>query len=139
MTTMAWTYAAYLLICVAVTIWVARTLRRNGTTLLADERNEHRDLADAISHSLVVGFYLLNLGIICLVLRSRDAAFDLQTSIELLSFKVGGVLVGLAIVHFLVLAIVAMTRGGMRNRRDFTSEIELVEDTPRGRLHRERS
>jgi hypothetical protein len=129
MTTMVWTYSAYLLVCIAVTWWVACTLRRNGTTLLANERAEQAGLADAIAHSLVVGFYLLNLGIVCLVLRTNVPAVDLQTAIELLSTKVGGVLIGLGVVHFAVLLIFAVARGGMLRARSITDVAQF--DDPR--------
>lgn len=126
MTPMTWTYLAYLLICVGVTMWVARTLRRHGTTLLVDGTDQNRTLADAIAHSLVVGFYLCNLGIVCLLLKAYDPIDDLKGSIELVSHKVGTVLVGLSIVHFTVLAIFGMARSGFRRPRDIDADFEAA-------------
>jgi hypothetical protein len=57
-----WTYLAYLLISVALTVWVARTLHRNGRIFLVDSFLGNEPLADSVNHLLVVGFYLINIG-----------------------------------------------------------------------------
>ena len=55
-------HIAYLLISVAVTIWVARTLHKNGRIFLVDAFHGNEHLADSVNHLLVVGFYLVNVG-----------------------------------------------------------------------------
>ncbi|WLD11458.1 hypothetical protein [Planctellipticum variicoloris] len=110
---MAWTYLIYLGLCVAITIWVARTLRRNGVTFLTRVGNDAEPdavLADALSHLLIVGFYLVNLGVISFLMRSEQRVVDAQESIELLSSKVGMILVVLGAMHFAVLAVFAAVR-----------------------------
>jgi hypothetical protein len=110
---MAWTYLIYLGLCVAITIWVARTLRRNGVTFLTRVGNDagpEAALADALSHLLIVGFYLVNLGVISFLMRSDQRIADAQGSIELLSSKVGMILVVLGAMHFATLAVFAAVR-----------------------------
>lgn len=110
---MAWTYLIYLGLCVGITIWVARTLRRNGVTFLADLGTDAKSdpaLADALSHLLTVGFYLVNLGVISLLMRSDQHVASAQGSIELLSSKVGTILVVLGGMHFATLAVFAAVR-----------------------------
>lgn len=110
---MAWTYLIYLGLCVAITIWVARTLRRNGVTFLTRVGSDAEPdalLADALSHLLIVGFYLVNLGVISFLMRSDQRVVDAQESIELLSSKVGMILVVLGAMHFAVLAVFAAVR-----------------------------
>src|SRR5689334_1525877 len=68
-----YTYVAYLLISVAVTIWVARTLHRSGRAFLVDAFRGQSDLADSVNHLLVVGFYLVNLGWIVMTLRTYQS------------------------------------------------------------------
>ena len=65
-------YVIYLLISIGLTVWVARTLSRNGRVFLADVLQGNEKLADAVNHLLVVGFYLVNLGFVALYLRSSD-------------------------------------------------------------------
>ena len=56
------TYSAYLLLSIVVTVWVARTLHKNGRAFLVDAFHGQEALADSVNHLLVVGFYLINLG-----------------------------------------------------------------------------
>ena len=57
------TYLCYLVISVALTVWVARTLSTNGRVFLVNSFASDERLADSINHLLVVGFYLINLGL----------------------------------------------------------------------------
>jgi len=87
------TYLAYLAISVALTIWVARTLHKNGRVFLVDSFLGNAALADSVNHLLVVGFYLVNIGFVSLALRYGEHAVDTETGLEILSSKVGLVLV----------------------------------------------
>ncbi|MER5279879.1 hypothetical protein ABT025_29650 [Streptomyces sp. NPDC002809] len=92
-------YVIYLLISVALTIWVARTLSRNGKVFLADVLHGNEKLADAVNHLLVVGFYLVNLGFVTLYLKNSDGVADARQLFEALSVKVGVVLLVLGVMH----------------------------------------
>jgi hypothetical protein len=92
-------YIAYLLISVALTIWVARTLSRNGRIFLADVLHGNEKLADAVNHLLVVGFYLVNLGFVALYLSQDATVTDARRLFEALSVKLGVVLLVLGVMH----------------------------------------
>ncbi|SDL88539.1 hypothetical protein [Streptomyces wuyuanensis] len=92
-------YVAYLLISVALTIWVARTLSRNGRIFLSDVLHGNEKLADAVNHLLVVGFYLVNFGFVALYLSQDDAVADARRLFEALSVKLGVVLLVLGVMH----------------------------------------
>src|SRR3977135_723382 len=94
------TYVAYLLVSIALTIWVARTLHKNGRIFLVDSFLGNQPLADSVNHLLVVGFYLINIGYVALALKYGDKATDARTALEILSTKVGLVLVVLGVMHF---------------------------------------
>ena len=94
------TYVTYLLIAVPLTIWVARVLSRNGRVFLSDVFADHDGLADAINALLVVGFYLVNVGFVLLFLRTGAQADDLGSLLEVLSRKIGIVMVVLGVLHF---------------------------------------
>ncbi len=93
-------YAAYLVISIAVTIWVARTLHRNGRMFLVDAFGGNSNLADSINHLLMVGFYLINVGYVTLALRTYGELASTRAVIEMISDKVGLVLVVLGVMHF---------------------------------------
>ena len=110
MTTLATTYLAYLTISVALTVWVARTLHRHGRIFLVDSFHGNEALADSVNHLLVVGFYLINIGYVALALKYGSHAENAQQALELLSTKVGFVLVILGIMHFFNLFIFSKMR-----------------------------
>ena len=105
-----WTYLAYLPISVALTVWVARTLHKNGRIFLVDSFLGNEALADSVNHLLVVGFYLVNIGFVTLALKYGDKAADTQSALEILSSKVGLVLVVLGAMHFLNLYVFSKLR-----------------------------
>jgi hypothetical protein len=110
MTPIVWTYFSYLLISIALTIWVARTLFKNGRIFLVDSFVGNEPLADSINHLLVVGFYLVNLGYVTLALKTADRPADLQGILETLSGKIGWVLLILGGMHFFNLYIFSKMR-----------------------------
>ena len=103
-------YAAYLLISIAVTIWVARTLHKNGRVFLVDAFHGNQPLADSVNHLLVVGFYLVNIGFVSLALKFGIRPDDAPTAMEILSAKIGRVLLILGVMHFFNLYVFARIR-----------------------------
>lgn len=99
------TYATYLVISIALTIWVGRTLQANGQVFLVDVFHGNRELADSVNRLLVVGFYLINLGYVSLELKIDEPVTGAQGAIEALAGKMGVVLIALGAMHFLNLAI----------------------------------
>lgn len=99
MNTAVTTYLVYLLISLAITVWVGRTLHANGALFLVDVFKGNAELARAVNHLLVVGFYLINLGFVSLTLRMSDVPRTAQASIEGLSIKLGSVLLVLGVLH----------------------------------------
>ena len=93
-------YLLYVPIALAMTIWVARTLHRNGRVFVVAAFRGHEAMGDAVNHLLVVGFYLINVGFIAFALRYGDKPDDLQSMIEFLSTKLGVVLLVLGLMHF---------------------------------------
>src|SRR5580704_11623567 len=103
-------YASYLLISLAVTIWVARTLHKNGRVFLVDAFHGNDELADSVNHLLVVGFYLINIGYVTLALRTYGNLDTLRAAIELVSDKIGVVLLVLGGMHFFNLFVFSRMR-----------------------------
>lgn len=103
-------YFSYLAISIALTIWVARTLHKNGRVFLIDAFHGNTDLADSVNHLLVVGFYLINIGYIALALSTRASLGTLREAIELESTKIGVVLLILGAMHFFNILVFAKMR-----------------------------
>ena len=104
------TYLTYLVVSIALTVWVARTLHKKGRVFLVDVLRGNEPLADSVNHLLVVGFYLINLGYVSLALRLGVRVENAQGAIEALSQKVGMVLVVLGIMHFFNLYVFSRIR-----------------------------
>lgn len=99
------TYGAYVAISVFLTVWVARTLHKNGRVFLVEVFNGDESLADSVNHLLVVGFYLINLGYVSLALKIGGEIATTREGIEALSWKIGMVLIVLGGMHFFNLLI----------------------------------
>lgn len=94
------TYIIYVLISVALTIWVAKTLHKNGRLFLIDAFRGDEARADAVNHLLVVGFYLINFGFVLLFLSRGDKPHDVIGAIEYSATKLGVVTLVLGAMHF---------------------------------------
>lgn len=94
------TYTIYFLIGTAMTIWVAKTLHKNGRLFLVDAFHGDKARADAVNHLLVVGFYLINIGFVLLFLKADIKPTGAVEGIELTAYKLGVVMLVLGAMHF---------------------------------------
>jgi len=111
------TYLIYLFISVNLTIWVARTLYKRGGIFLIDAFQGNKELADSVNHLLVVGFYLINIGFVSLALKTSDVIGTSRAAIELLSDKMGMVMLILGGMHFFNLYVFSRIRRSARMTR----------------------
>ena len=100
-------YALYLIISIAITIWVARTLSKNGEVFLVQCFGHNRILAQSTNHLLVVGFYLVNIGFITLTLSIGAEPTTMPEAIRFLSGKVGLAVIVLGGMHFFNMTAIA--------------------------------
>jgi hypothetical protein len=103
-------YVLYLIVSIGLTVWVARTLFKNGRVFLVDSFLGNEALADSVNKLLVVGFYLINVGYISLALRYGGRATGVEEVIETLSTKVGIVMLVLGAMHFFNLLVFSRMR-----------------------------
>jgi hypothetical protein len=109
-------YIVYLLISVTLTIWVAHTLHKRGAIFLVDAFHGNQELAASVNHLLVVGFYLVNIGFVALALKSDANIATSRAAIEMLSDKLGYVLLILGSMHFFNLFVFSRIRNHAQNR-----------------------
>jgi len=94
------TYALYMPITFALTVWVAKTLFTNGRVFLVDIFHGNELLADSVNKLLVVGFYLINIGYAVYTLQILGEIASIQSVIERLSLKIGAIILILGAMHF---------------------------------------
>ncbi len=104
------TYALYLILAIPLTVWVARTLHRNGRVFLVECFHGNDELADSVNHLLVVGFYLVNIGFVSLYLKVTSEVIAVRGVFEALSAKMGVVLLVLGAMHFFNLFVFTRLR-----------------------------
>ncbi len=99
------TYIIYLLLTISITIWVAKTLFRNGKIFLFDIFNGNQELANSVNNLLLTGFYLINIGYAVYTLHVTNLITNMQLVIEELSIKTGLIILILGAMHFFNLYI----------------------------------
>ena len=100
-------YFLYLAISLAITVWVARTLSKNGEVFLIQCFGHNAELARSTNHLLVVGFYLVNIGFITLTLSVGNEPQTWTEAIRFLSSKVGLAVLVLGGMHFFNMSAIA--------------------------------
>ncbi|WP_121809369.1 hypothetical protein [Mucilaginibacter kameinonensis] len=113
------TYVIYLLVSIALTVWVARVLFKNGRIFLVDIFHGNNELADSVNKLLVVGFYLINIGYMSLALKEYGTVGSMQVVVEVLSYKVGWIILILGGMHFLNLVIFFKLRNRAKREKAF--------------------
>jgi len=92
-------YIAYAGASIGLTIWLARTLFKNGEVFLEEVFADNPRMASAVNRLLVVGFYLLNLGYAFVTLKAGNAVHTSTEGIETLAAKLGSLLLVLGALH----------------------------------------
>lgn len=93
-------YAMYVLFSLAFTFWVGTNLFRSGRIFLMDSFQQDERKADAVNQLLLVGFYLVNIGLVSLFLSVGQKPTTVIEAFELLAHKIGIVLLVLGGMHF---------------------------------------
>jgi hypothetical protein len=110
------TYLLYLLISTGLTVLVGTGLARSGRAFLLDVFGGNDILARAVSRLLVLGFYLLSLGFITLTMRTGGDIGSARAGLQLLSVKIGEVLLVLGVLPLVALTALVRTRRRAQGR-----------------------
>ncbi len=119
-------YLVYVALSLALTVWVGRTLFRNGRVFLVDAFGGREALADSINHLLLVGFYLINIGYISFALTSNVYVDEMRELLEELSRKIGLVAIILGALH---VGNVYAFRQIHRHEKRFKEQLDRLEQT----------
>jgi len=104
------TYSAYVIVTLLLTVWVGRTLFVNGKVFLMEIFIGDELLVDSINKLLLIGFYLINFGYALKNLIVKDKIVSATESVEMLSVKIGVIIIVLGVMHFLNLFILFVMR-----------------------------
>jgi len=115
------TYALYMPITVILTVWVANTLFKNGRVFLVDIFHGNELLADSVNKLLVVGFYLINIGYAVYTLQIFSMIETTQAVIEILSVKIGAIILILGAMHFFNLFVFFKLRKRAKEHDAYTA------------------
>ena len=99
-------YLVYSIVSIVMTIWVARTLSKNGEVFLVKCFGQDEILAKSTNHLLVVGFYLINIGLIAI----RLDGWQISPGNGLIPFvgsKIGVSVLSLGAMHFFNMIMIA--------------------------------
>lgn len=123
MNVVVWTYAIYLCLSGAITVWVAESLSRHGRVFLIDVFHGSDVQADAVNRMLVVGFYLINLAGVLFNLSIGSSVMTALDGLDFLSSKIGLILTVLGAMHFLNLVVLTAVRGWSVEKQRSTSRL----------------
>ncbi|MGE5290537.1 MAG: hypothetical protein ACM3ML_25770 [Micromonosporaceae bacterium] len=113
-------YVVYLAITIALTVTVARALTRSGRVFLAEVFGGDDILAGAVNRLFVIGFYLLNLGFAALTMRTTANIGTARQMLEMLSIKLGELLLIIGTLHVANVFVFTRIRRAMQDRRPVT-------------------
>ncbi len=120
-------YALYIGISIIITVFVSKTLSKNGEIYLIDGFGGDAELAKSVNHMLVVGFYLLNLGFVLLRIERAAKVQSLDTLLLYLSTNIGIVMFILGVMHFINMFIIHRFRAAQINKLRNEAERAFVQ------------
>jgi uncharacterized membrane protein len=98
-------YLIYLPIVISLTIFVSKSLFKNGRIFMIDIFKGKEEIALATNKLFEIGFYLINIGFALYIMKiyyySTTIEFSYQRLIEVLSMKIGGFTIYLGLMLFL--------------------------------------
>lgn len=95
----------YLLIAVNTTYFLGKSLNKHGEHFLRVIFKERMEIVLPVNKILLIGFYLVNIGLV-LMFHSAQATIDnLKDSILYLSIKIGITYIVIALMHYLNLFV----------------------------------
>lgn len=119
-------YAIYIFISIVITVFVSRTLSKNGEIYLIDGFGGNLALAKSVNHMLVVGFYLLNLGFVLLRIKGGQKIDSLDHLLIYLSNNIGVVMFILGIMHFMNMFLIHRFRSVQIRKLREEAEFEIA-------------
>ncbi|MEZ4803920.1 MAG: hypothetical protein R2852_00125 [Bacteroidia bacterium] len=98
-------YVIYLPITAWITIYVGKVCFVNGRAYLNQILHNRSELVNSINSSLLLGYYLLNIGYAATMLSFWPEIHDFQNLILELSRRIGLIIISLGLMHYFNLTV----------------------------------
>ncbi|HTN46022.1 MAG TPA: hypothetical protein VL098_06700 [Flavipsychrobacter sp.] len=119
-------YLVYLPVALLLTYYVAHSLFKNSLVYMRDIFNGREDIAHATNTLFRIGFYLLNIGFALYILKIHRFLYNIQHTIETLSYKVGGFSIYLGVMLFFNLYLFFRGKRVSKQKRE---EYKMLQQT----------
>jgi hypothetical protein len=116
-------YSIYLPLVILLTLYVAHNLFKNSIVYMKDIFNGREEIAKATNTLFKIGFYLLNIGFALYILTITEEVSTTQSTIEVLSMKVGGFSIYLGIMLFINMYLFFRGKRVAREKRTLPQSI----------------
>lgn len=93
-------YGIFIAVIVFIILVVGKICYRNGNIFLAELIPDHLDLCLQINKSLLVSYYLVNIGYCAMTLVGWETITSSQQLVEIMAVKVATIVCILSILHF---------------------------------------
>lgn len=94
-------YLIFIVIICLIIVFVGKICYRNGNIFVAELIPDHLDVCKQINKTLLVAYYLINIGYCAMTLIGWEEIKNSLQLIEVLSVKVATIICILSILHYL--------------------------------------
>ena len=100
-------YVIYLPITLFITIWVGKELHKNGRPLMemAFKRFGYDSWVSPVNNSLLIGYYLLNIGNLLIFINSWEEIESAEEMINAIAKNIGIIIIILGLIHVLNMTV----------------------------------
>ncbi|WP_406823621.1 hypothetical protein [Pedobacter sp. KACC 23697] len=102
-------YAIFITVIVFIIVVVGKICYRNGNIFVAELIPDHLDLCQQINKSLLVSYYLVNIGYCAMTLVGWETVLSSQHLIEVMAVKVATIVCILSVLHYLNIYLLTHT------------------------------
>jgi len=98
-------YSIFILIIVFIIVVVGKICYRNGNIFVAELIPDHLELCQQINKTLLVGYYLVNIGYATMTLADWETIISLNQLVEIIAIKISIIISILSVLHYLNIII----------------------------------
>ena len=93
-------YFIFLIVIIFMIVVVGKICYRNGNIFVAELIPDHMDLCQQINKTLLVGYYLVNIGYCAMTLVNWETITTIQQLVEVISIKTATIAFLLSFLHY---------------------------------------
>ena len=101
-------YLVYIGLSIIITIWVGRLCYKNGKVFTELLFKQETHLVEPLNKTLLLGYYLLNIGYSLLVILKWPSVSSLDEVFSSVCNNIGLIVFGLGIMHYLNIASIQL-------------------------------